>query len=94
MDKDNSNKPLVIKVSVKQKKPLVIRVSFTEEQETLYNSIINECAIIGKSAWMKMAATEKLGRDKNSKSEVNNVAMPRRENNNPVIQSLDQLFKV
>jgi hypothetical protein len=47
------------------KKPLVIRVSFKDEEEQLYKDIMNCCNIVGQSAWMKVAAHEKLERDKN-----------------------------
>lgn len=48
-----------------------IRVSFkdNEEEDRLYDDIITECKLVGKSAWMKIAAREKLERDYGGKSD-------------------------
>jgi hypothetical protein len=81
----------------------IIRVSFKNDsnEQQLKDDILSECKIIGKSAWMKLAAKEKLQRDK---SQVNNVpsqsistvtAMPKQIVNNklPIINELSELFK-
>lgn len=66
---------------------MVIRVSFKEHEIGLYNEIIDECKIIGKSAWMKLAAKEKLNRD------TNVPTIQKSSNNLSVINSPDQLFQ-
>lgn len=65
----------------------VFRVSFkkTEQEQQLKVDILKECSVVGKSAWMKLAAKEKLERDKTNK--------PVQKNSNPVINDLSQLFK-
>ena len=49
-----------------KKLPKVIRVSFKDNEceEQLYNDILDESKLVGQSAWMKIAAKEKLDRDK------------------------------
>lgn len=54
------------------KKPLIIRVSFKDEEEQLYKDVMDCCEIIGQSAWMKVAAKEKLEREKNNKTVESN----------------------
>jgi hypothetical protein len=69
----------------------VIRVSFknTEFEQNLKKDILDECIIIGKSVWMKLAAYEKIQRDRNKIANNTNT-----KQNTPVINSLDQLFKI
>jgi hypothetical protein len=72
-------------------KPTIIRVSFKHDEMQLYNDIMQYCNLIGLSGWMKQAALEKLERDKDKKANYTNVN--KSNNNTPVINSMDQLFK-
>ena len=72
-----------------------IRVSFKDnpEEDKLYDDIIAECNLIGKSAWMKIAAREKLERNRGS-SKSDSIKSQRITTNNQagIINSLDDLF--
>lgn len=71
-----------------------IRVSFRNNDfdNKLYDEIMEECKVVGQSAWMKQAAYEKLQRDKGSNSNSNSNKANYNQSNQ-VIKSLDQLFK-
>lgn len=79
-------------------------VSFknTDEEQQLKNNIIQDSALIGKSAWMKIAAREKLERDKIKNSYVEPTSSKQStilSNYNQInkddtkINSMDDLFK-
>lgn len=70
------------------KSPNNIRVTFqdTEFEKQLYEDIIEESKIVGQGRWMKVAAHEKLQRDKTNQ----NTAV---KANKPPVQTLGELFK-
>lgn len=83
----------------------IIRVSFKKSEKKLYDDIMLECSIIGQSAWMKLAAKEKLERDKQP---INKTVIPtvqitsvpnvndtpqKQVNKMPIIDELSELFK-
>jgi len=70
----------------------VIRVSFTKDEEQLFNDILKECKYIGQAKWMKIAAREKLQRDREKN---NNTSKAISNNNNklPIIKDLSEIFK-
>jgi len=68
-----------------------IRVSFknTPEEDQLYDDIIEASKYIGKAIWMKLAAREKLERDRDTtKQKINN-----HNHSGGLIDSLDNLFQ-
>jgi hypothetical protein len=82
-----------------------IRVSFSKDEEQLLKYILNECKYIGKAKWMKIAAREKLQRDKSLPNIIStptvqsnipdNVinATPKQNNKLPIIGELTELFQ-
>ena len=70
----------------------VIRVSFKDNdfEMQLLNDIRKESKLMGDSAWMKIAAYEKIQRDKDKNS--NNIPM-QKSNNTPIYNSLEDLLK-
>jgi hypothetical protein len=73
-----------------KKKSKVIHVSFRDIpfDEQLYNDIIEESKVIGQSAWMKLAAYEKIERDRNKSAKSNAT-----KTNPQGIQSFEDLLK-
>lgn len=82
-----------------------IRVSFSKDEESLLSDILDECKYIGKAKWMKIAAREKLQRDKSQSNfspmpvvqnhiPTNVIDTPPKQNNKlPIIGELTELFK-
>ena len=71
-----------------------IRVSFVdnEEEDKLYDDILEECKYIGKAKWMKIAAREKLERNHDNKPQkINNDITTNSQGG--IIDSMDQFFK-
>ena len=69
-----------------------IKVSFkdNEEENLLYDNIINQSKFIGKSSWMKLAAREKI--EKELKPQKKNDFINTNQQSG-IINSLDDLFK-
>jgi hypothetical protein len=73
-----------------------IKISFKDdpEEDKLYDDIIHDCKFIGKSSWMKLAAREKLERDRiGSKSEHTQKISQINQQSGGFINSLDDLFQ-
>jgi len=70
-----------------------IRVSFKDnpDEDRLYDDIIAECKLIGKSAWMKIAAREKLERNYSGSSNKTQKIVTNNTQGG-IIDSLDDLF--
>lgn len=82
-------------------KPIVHRVSFqkTEDELQLYDEINNSRGLMGISLWYKIAAREKLNRDKQIKPTETqpqhfNQVINSIPSNMPVVNSLDELMKL
>jgi hypothetical protein len=75
-----------------KKNPNVLRVSFkdNEFEMKLLNDIKQESIIVGDSAWMKLAAYEKLQRDKSKI--INTTPIQKSGINIPIINDLSELF--
>lgn len=71
----------------------VIRVSFKDNdfEIKLLNDIREECVLMGDSAWMKIAAYEKIQRDRNKST--NNMPIQKSNTNVPIINSFEDLLK-
>jgi len=65
-----------------------IRVSFKDnpDEDKLYDEIIEASKIIGKSAWLKLAAKEKLDRERKN-NKLNPVQ------NTTIVNELSDLFQ-
>lgn len=89
----------------KQKPHKTITISFmdNDEENKLYDEIIKDSKLIGKSKWGKLAFREKLERSKNNQSSGNNNSTPNNQSfhqpyqqsqnsNSPYIDSLEELM--
>jgi hypothetical protein len=70
-----------------------IKVSFKNnpEEDKLYDDIITNCKFIGQSAWMKLAASEKLERDNGSNGNVHKTNV-NNQNGFGLLNSCEDLF--
>jgi len=73
----------------------IIRVSFKNNpsEQQLKQDILNESRLIGKSAWMKLAAKEKIQRDREKNNGNNTIKKQVNNNRLPIINDLCEIFK-
>jgi len=70
-----------------------IRVSFKQDETGLYNDIMKECSIYGKANWMKVAAIEKIQRDKVKTNNIQQNKFASSTTHLPIYNELTDLFK-